>query len=126
MTPSKRSKLAIAGVVLVSAAALIGVKHNRCELRNAMFGRQVQALKRDAYDQLRIGTKHAEVVRFFAEHHIAVTFAYSLASGTIQTTGCSPFGCGADSATIGVSVEVDQQGTVIGKPLVSGIYNDCL
>jgi hypothetical protein len=127
MGVSKRGKLIIGAlVVLLSATALMSFKHRRCKQKNEVFRKQVETLKRDAYEQLRIGANRAVVAHFFTEHHIPLTVAYSQAAGSFQTTGCSPLGCGADSATIGVSVDLDQQGSVVGEPRVSGIYTDCL
>jgi hypothetical protein len=121
--------LAVLSVVAVSVA-WFGVtqyhSHIRCAARNAVLREQVEKLKNDAHNQLRVGIKKAQVVKFFEEHQMRVTFGYGQAFGDIQTTGCAPFGCGADTALIGVSVAVDSQGTVTGEPHVSGIFTDCL
>lgn len=100
--------------------------HARCAARSAALRHEVENLTRDAHDQLRVGGNKSQVVRFFEEHHMRVTFGYGEASGDFETTGCAPFGCGADTARVGISVAVDSQGTVTGKPRVSGIYTDCL
>ena len=57
---------------------------------------------------------------------MAVSSGYGTAQGSINGVGCAPFGCGRDDAIIGVSVNVDSDGTVVGEPHVSGIYIDCL
>jgi hypothetical protein len=121
----------ILGVLLVVASAIwFGLKeyreHLRCATRNATFREQLEKLKNDAHDQLRIGTNKAQVVRFFEEHQMRVTFGRGEASGDFKAIGCAPFGCGADTAIVGVSVAVDSQGAVSGEPHVSGIYTDCL
>ena len=100
--------------------------HLVCVARHAAFHDRVEKLRTDAGQQLRIGVNKSELTRFFEEHGMRVNFGYGLASGSIQTTGCAPFGCGADTAVIGVSVPVDDQGTVTAEPRVSGIYTDCL
>jgi hypothetical protein len=92
----------------------------------AVFRVQVERLKGDAIDQLRIGVDKAQVVRFFSEHHMQVDFSLGEAAGSLQTTGCAPFGCGADTALIRVHVTVDSRGTVTDHPRVIGMYTDCL
>ena len=111
---------------MAASLAWVGVSHIRCREQNAALHERVERLRNDAHDQLRIGATKAQVVRFFEEHQMHVTFGYGNASGGYQTTGCAPFGCGADTAMIGVSVAVDAQGTVVGEPSVSGLYTDCL
>jgi hypothetical protein len=84
--------------------------------------------------QLKIGTKKADVTRFYTEHKIpfeVVSWGFkdggSEAMGTIETIGgCAPLGCGTDNALIGVRVKVDADGTVIGEPEVISIYSDCV
>jgi hypothetical protein len=86
----------------------------------------VESIKQDAH-QLKIGTKRGDVSRFFAEHGIPFTVAYSEAIGTLQTSGCAPFGCGADSALIGVRVKLDGASAVTTEePTVVGMYTDYL
>jgi hypothetical protein len=83
-------------------------------------------MKQDIPDQLKIGTKKADVTRFFREHSIPLTIDASYAYGSIQTSGCAPFGCGTDSFLIGVRVKLDEAGAVTEEPIVGGIYTDCL
>ena len=119
-------------VVLIVAAAAVwfGIKqyrtHVRCATRNAALRQRIENLRHDAHDQLRIGTNKDLIVRFFEEHQMRVTFSRGEAFGDFQILGCAPFGCGADTATVGVSVAIDSEGTVSREPHVSGIYNDCL
>jgi hypothetical protein len=97
-----------------------------CKKLSAAFVRQVENIKEDAHERLKIGTKKADVARFFAEHSIPFTISESEARGTLWTSGCAPFGCGSDSALIGVSVKLDPAGAVTEEPTVIGMYTDCL
>lgn len=102
----------------------------RCQLRGAAFARRIERIKRDAQEQLKIGTEKAAVAHFFADHDIPLTVSNMLgatyATGTIYTTGCAPFGCGTDSALIGVRVKIDPGGNTMEKPEVVDLYTDCL
>jgi hypothetical protein len=86
----------------------------------------MEKLKNDAHNHLRIGINKDQAVRFFEERQMRVKFGVGEVSADFQAMGCAPFGCGADTATIGVSVAIDSQGRVNGEPHVSGIYTDCL
>jgi hypothetical protein len=98
-----------------------------CEQRGALFDDQLKSIKRDAEEQLKIGTKKAEVSRFFAEHNMRFIISDSGASGTLLTTaGCAPVGCGSDSALIGVRVKLSRGGVVIEAPTVGSLYTNCL
>ncbi|PYU46881.1 MAG: hypothetical protein DMG53_10850 [Acidobacteria bacterium] len=97
-----------------------------CKKLDAAFARQVENIKEDAHKRLKIGTKKADVARFFAELSISLTISGSEARGTLWTSGCAPFGCGSDSALIGVSVKLDPAGAVTEEPTLIGIYTDCL
>jgi hypothetical protein len=97
-----------------------------CKQRGAALAAREEKLKRDAHQNLKIGTKREDVVRFFAENGIPLTFVEGEATGTIYTTGCAPTGCGTDDALLGLRVNVDKTGTVISEPVVGGIYTNCL
>ena len=119
--------------ILISAIAVallwFGLRHYRsfvaCRQRRAAFLARVQNLERDAPERLRMGTKKSEVIRFFAENGLPLTFDGRRAGGVVATTGCAPFGCGSDSAIIGVSLEVDEVGTVQSAPTVNEIFTTC-
>jgi hypothetical protein len=66
-----------------------------------VFARRVESIEHDAHERLKIGTKKGDVSRFFAENRIPFTIVEFEAIGTLQTSGCAPLGCGADSALIG-------------------------
>ncbi len=127
---SKRSKITVGVVAAVAACAWFGITeyriHVACAARNGVLQRRVQKLRDDAHDQLRVGVNKAQIVRFFEQQQMQATFGYGVASGDFRTTGCAPFGCGADTVVVGVSVAVDSQGTVVGEPHVADIYTDCL
>jgi len=100
---------------------------NGCEKRNAVFNRRVEDIKRDAEEQLKVGANKAEITRFFTAHGIPFEITSSEAVGTLYTTGgCAPLGCGTDRALIGVRVKIDALGTVMDKPVVVGMYVDCV
>jgi hypothetical protein len=130
-----RTKAKIALVVVVLALASLcwfGLGQYRarmaCKQRGAALVVRTEDIKRDAHNELAIGVKKDDVIRFFTDHNISVHFdpKFNSAEGTIYTAGCSPFGCGTDRALIGVWVKVDQAGTVQSEPVVVSIYTDCL
>jgi hypothetical protein len=101
-------------------------KQEACKQRGAAYEKQVENIKQDAQNQLKIGTKKADVAKFFSEHSIPFDFFEFEARGTLSTSGCAPFGCGADSALIGVSVKLSQAGVVTEEPKVVALYTDCV
>jgi hypothetical protein len=126
-----RWKIAIATAVAVTVVfSWFGLREYRsritCERRGAAFTAQVESIKRDAHEQLKIGTQKADVTRFFAQHGIPFDFFASEARGTLYSSGCAPFGCGTDAALIGVSVQLSPAGTVTDEPKVVSLYTDCL
>ncbi len=86
----------------------------------------MKSLEQAALEQLKIGARKEDVVRFFAENKFPITFDHSSATGTIYTLGCSPNGCGTDEALIGLRVDLDESGNVKSKPVVVGMYTNCL
>jgi hypothetical protein len=118
----------VAALGVIGGASCFPPKHRSaaCKERGAAFDQRVESIKQDAREQLKIGTKKGEVSRFFTEHGIPFTITDSEVTGTLNTVGCSPRGCGADSALIGVRVNVDRTGTVTGEPTVVGMYTDCV
>jgi hypothetical protein len=102
------------------------LKDGNCKKRGDAYEARVEALTREAHAKLKIGTKKEAVVRFFAENGIPVTFTENEASGTIYTTGCSPMGCGSDTALLGLRVSLDENGSVTSEPDIGALYTDCL
>jgi hypothetical protein len=98
-------------LVLICALGWLGLNQYRswmaCKRRGEQFDRRAEQLKRDAGSRLKLGTKKNDVMRFFAENGISVTFTQSVdksfAIGTIYTFGCARFSlvCGSDSALNG-------------------------
>jgi len=117
-------------IVVIMGATWLGLRSFRsqtdCKKVGAAFARQVKSIRDDAHQRLKVGTKKAEVARFFAEHNIPFTISGSEAMGTLWTSGCAPVGCGSDSALIGVSVKLDPAGAVTEEPRVLDLYTDCL
>src|SRR5262245_23169646 len=99
-----------------------------CKKRGKAYGMRVERLKRDARTALRIGTHQDDVIRFFQENGLPVSFdkVMSEYEGTIYMKGCAPAGCGSDDAVLGLRVKVDSTGTVVGEPAVGAIYTNCL
>jgi hypothetical protein len=122
-----------AAIFVAAGVSWIGLKqHQRrqaqiaCMERDEALINRVESIKRDAHEQLKIGTKKEEISRFFTQHGIPFDITNSEAIGTLYTSGCSPLGCGTDSALIGVRVNVSRTGTVTGEPTVVGMYTDCV
>ena len=126
----RRNIITAAAIVVIASVSWFGLKQYRsqraCKERGAEFARRVKSIERDAHERLKIGTNRDDVSRFFSEHDIPFTIVDSEAIGTLQTSGCAPFGCGTDSALIGVRVKLDRTGTVTGQPTVVDLYTDCL
>ena len=70
----KRRLTVAAPIIVMAGVGWFGLKLYRgqvdCNHRAAVFARRVESIKRDAHEQLTIGTKKADVTRFFAEHGI--------------------------------------------------------
>lgn len=97
-----------------------------CKQRGMEFDERVERIRREAHDKLKIGTQKNDVIQFFSENNIPLRFVRSSATGEIRTSGCAPFGCGLDTALIGVRVQLDEAGDVKSEPVVVGMYTDCL
>jgi hypothetical protein len=97
-----------------------------CKERERAYRERSEKLKHDALEKLVTGTKKDEVVRFFEEHGLPVTFARGVAQGEVFLEGCAPPGCGSDRVILGLIVKVDDADTMIGEPIVGGIYTDCM
>jgi len=122
----KRHRVAFAAIIVIAGVSWFGLREYHCYLRGASFTRQVESIKRDAAEKIKIGTNKTEVVRFFAEHNIPFGIRESELFGALRMAGCAPFGCGADTAFIGVDVKLDGADTVNEAPKVFGMYQDCL
>jgi hypothetical protein len=129
----KRSRVTVvAAIIAFVGLSLFGLKQYRCKQRDRAFAAQIERIKQDAHEGLKIGTKKAEVAQFFADHSIPFTtvgaeaFGTPAAFGTVKTSGCAPFGCGSDVAFISVRVKLDGDGIVTDGPTVVGMYADCL
>jgi hypothetical protein len=136
MKKSKRiliATFAVLAVILVVGYVLFGWMFYRyqstdCKERGKAYGIRVERLKRDAHTTLRIGTHKEDVIRFFQENGLPISFDKGLSEyeGTIYTKGCAPAGCGSDDALLGLRVKVDSTGTVVGEPVVGALYTNCL
>jgi hypothetical protein len=126
MTGRKKSGIALTVALALALLGWWGLARRRCHQRGAAFAARVEKLRQEAQTRLKPGTKKEDLLRFFAENDFPVAFDHSEASGTVSTSGCSPFGCGSDDAIIGVSVKVDPLGTVQSAPQVVGMYTNCL
>jgi hypothetical protein len=119
----------VVSVVLIAALCWYGISHYRadtdCRNRGTAFDAKVEALRRDAHENLKVGTKQAGIVRFFSRNHIPLSFLESLATGDIHVRGCAPFNCDSDDGLIGVRVEIDKKGTVRSEPVIVARYQGC-
>jgi hypothetical protein len=97
-----------------------------CKQQGAVLGARLETLEREARVRLSHGTQRDEVVRFFAENGMAVSFFPDRTQGTVHTTGCAPAGCGTDAAVIHLAVAVDETGAVVGEPEIGAMYTNCL
>ena len=138
----KTRKWIIALILLTLAgAAWLGLRHytakrreaafaerlSECKRRDAEVERQFEIIKRDASDQLKIGTDRVAIARFFASHGIPFAATPSEVIGTLHTHGgCPPQGCGTDRFLIGVRVKVNTTGVAISDPAVVALYEDCV
>ncbi len=122
----KNAKRIIAAAALSVGIGWFGVKHFECKKRGMAFSGRINSLKQDAQNQLKIGTKNADVLRFFTEHGLQVSIVESQAFGSIQTDGCAPFGCGTDAAVISLRIKLDEKGNVNEEPRIVGMYTNCL
>jgi len=118
-------------LLLIAGAGLrwlqvIRYRNLLCKQRGAALTERVNRIRHEANDKPRIGARKNDVINFFAENGIPLTFDRSSASGSLMTSGCAPFGCGLDSALIGVRVDLDEEGAVKSEPVVVGMYTDCL
>jgi hypothetical protein len=99
-------------VVLIAIAGWFAAKQYRCSQRNAAFRHHIEDIERAARDNLKIGTRKADIVRFFANRGIPLTISESEAKGIFHITGgCAPFGCGTDMALIKVDLKLDATGS---------------
>jgi hypothetical protein len=122
----KQHRVAVTVIVVIAGLSLFGLREYRCKLRGEAFARQIESLKRDAAEELKIGTNKTDLARFFAEHKFPFAILESEAYGSLRTSGCAPLGCATDAAFIGVRVKLDGGGTVTEAPKVFGMYQDCL
>ncbi len=96
-------------IVAIMGFSWLGFRKYRCSQRGAVLRLQVEGLRRDAQQTLKIGSDKTELEHFFTAHGISFSID-SQAFGSIQTTGCAPFGCGSDAAFITIRVKVDDLG----------------
>lgn len=121
-----RWKIAIAIAIVIGAgSSWLGLKYHRCQSRGAALGRQIESIKKDALERLKVGAGKADVSRFFDEHGMPFDIVDSEAFGTLHASGCAPWMCGTDSAIIRVRVKLDGAGAVAQEPIVGGVYTDC-
>jgi len=141
-TRMKARKWIVASILLtLTGAAWLGLRHyiakrrgaafaeklSECKRRDADVERQIEIIKREANEQLKIGTDRVAIARFFASHGIPFTVTPSEVIGTLQTHGgCPPQGCGTDRYLIGVRVKVNTAGVAISDPAVVALYEDCV
>jgi hypothetical protein len=112
----RRYVAAAAAIVVIAGVSWFGLKQHRrhqyqipCKEHDAAFARQLESIKQQAHEQLKVGTKKADVSRFFAEHGLplgSTPGSESEAVGMLQTAACAREHCG-DGVIIEVRVKVD-------------------
>jgi hypothetical protein len=120
------TSMALAAVV---GATWLERRHLACARRSAALSRQVEDLRRDANEELRVGASKADVAHFYEKRKIPFQIFQVTdleATGTVFATGCSPFGCGTDEAFIVVRVKLSPQGIVTEQSNVGAAYKNCL
>jgi len=119
---------AIVIALLLSLASCVPHYHPAgCEKVADVATAREEALKREARESLKIGTKKDAVIRFFESQKIPVRFDRNEAIGEIYIHGgCAPKGCGTDHLLLGLRVDVDAAGTVLSEPVVVSMFTDCL
>ena len=125
---------AAAAIIAIATLGWFGLKQRRrdlyrhaCREHNAAFQRQLEAIKKDAHEQLKVGTKKADVSRFFAEHGVPIgqaVLSAPEATGILQTTACAPPHCG-ERVSIRVRAKVESTGTITAEPIVDYMYDEC-
>ena len=135
MKPLGRKVIAaVAGVVVIAGVSWLRLKQHRrhlfqiaCKDHNAAFQRQLESIERDAHEQLKVGTKGADISRFFADHGMPI-FSVSLSEpeiiGILHTTACAPPHCG-EGVWIRVRAKVGSTGIITREPTVDTLYVDC-
>jgi hypothetical protein len=134
MRTLRRSCAVAAAMVVTAGVSWFGLKQHRryqqrrsqiaCEERDAALTRRFESIKQIAHEELKIGSKKADVSRFYAEQGMALEISKSEAFGALRTTGCGPSHCG-DGVLIGVRVKLDLAGAVTEEPTVETLYDDC-
>jgi uncharacterized membrane-anchored protein len=118
---------AVVMILAITAGAIwLERRHLACERRSKAFSQQVEDIRRGAREEIKVGAGKTDVARFFEKRGIRVFVTNSEATGTLITSGCSPFGCGTDEALIGVRVKLSTQGIVTEEPQVVDLYTNCL
>ncbi len=102
-----------------------------CKQRAEAYQSRVEHLRKDAHEQLRIGTKQDVVKQFFEAHGIPFDVSgrgdHKEAIGTIYVQGgCAPRGCGSEDALIGLRVELGLDGSSVAEPVIGSLFTNCL
>lgn len=121
----------IVAVVLIPVILSYRYQSSECKERGKVYDARAEKLKRDAAEVLKLGTKKEVVLRFFQKNGIPprsvdLPEGNETITGTIYLKGCAPAGCGADTALLGLSIDVDKDGKVTSTPRVGALYTDCL
>jgi hypothetical protein len=102
-----------------------------CKQRAEAYQARVQQLRRDAQEQLKIGTGQDVVQQFFKVRGFPFDVVrdgdHEEAIGTVYVQGgCAPVGCGSENALIGLRVELSLDGSLAREPVVGAQFTDCL
>jgi len=102
-----------------------------CKQRTEAYQARVEQLRKDAHEQLKIGTRQDVVQQFFNTHDLPFDVVrngdHKEAIGTVYLQGgCAPLGCGSENALIGHRVELGLDGFLIAEPVIGSQFTDCL
>jgi hypothetical protein len=121
-------------ILLLIAAAWLAAAfwlHLTCERHESAFQAKFEELRREAHEELKVGTTREEALGFFARNHLQATSTQSKIFGSITLSrGCARgLGCsiGPDGGLIHLEVSLDEQGRVNAEPLIREKYiGDCV
>jgi hypothetical protein len=117
---NRKKLFAILTLVLIGGSVCwLGVREHRrreaCYRRGAALQARVESLRERARIKLSIGAGRDSAMHFFTENGFHAGISNGEIEGTVSTDGCSPVGCGADAALIGMRVSIDASGTVASE-----------
>jgi hypothetical protein len=125
---NKRLATTVIAVVVIAGAFWVWQSHTaKCRNRSERLNSHIEELRKSAVREIPRGSSKEDVVRFFNSVGLKPAFDKEARFGgaDFYEEGCSPFGCGRDTAIVGVHVKFDSSGRVESTDVAS-MYIDCL